>query len=269
MQKHLFGVYQRGLLIGAVLLSFVLVQITLAQDLSNGCEQVNTIPDPLAGAGGFNQEFFEGETISFTVNTTVDPIRLTFSFRGEIVADTGLIFAPAEVTLSYTFPADTSGDFGWTFQISDLGMGGTIDTTTNCEFTGMAGGTDETVTLTEQPPDNRLNWRGGDLQAVLYPATDHEGNSALDLYCVFDNEGQFVFRITEEFVEAWDDSLPQEVPLAEAPECNAAFYELDTGEFQVNITLDAGKYFEVICEDLTCATRTIRFTDPALLFGDF
>jgi len=226
-------------------------RVVYAKDLSAGCTTVDS------GAFANDRIFLAGETVSLTITIPNGDAQGDIFFNGSLVATTGLFVGPGTRTASYTFPQDSFGDLAWT--ILDTAPPGTLVTTTSCRYTGLPG--DEVLAVR---PDDRINWRAGDDIAVLYSRLDEFGNPALDVYCVFGGEGFWRFRLTEADLEAWDDSLPQDVPLETVPECNASLYELDTGEIQINITLDADKYYEIICEDLTCASREIRYSDPSL-----
>ncbi|MCA9914627.1 MAG: hypothetical protein KC496_14845 [Anaerolineae bacterium] len=226
--------------------------VAQAKNLSAGCNTVN------GGAFANNRLFLTGETVSLTITIPSGDAQGDIFFDGNLVATTGLFLGPGTRTASYTFPADAVGDLAWT--VLDTAPPGTLVTNTSCELPGASGD----VGVLAVRPDDRINWRAGDDIAVLYTRPDEFGNPALDVYCLYNGEGIWKFRLTEADVEAWDDSLPQDVPLATVPECNASLYELDTGQIQINITLDADKYYEIICEDLSCSSREIRFSDPSL-----
>ncbi|MBL8163707.1 MAG: hypothetical protein JNJ61_17100, partial [Anaerolineae bacterium] len=67
----------------------------------------------------------------------------------------------------------------------------------------VAGGSEacgEVVTtpVVVRPPDHRLNWQDGDLEAVVYPANDDNGNPSLHVYCVNEtSQGYIAMVITE------------------------------------------------------------------------
>ncbi len=235
------------------LVGIIGTQGTHAQDLSVGCDTVKS------GSVALDRLFLAGETVSLTITIPSGTTRGDIFFNGLLVATTGDFTGPDTKTASYTFQRDRTGDLAWT--ILSLGVpAGTLDVNTNCAYTGLPGLTVDV----QQPPDDRINWRAGDDLAILYSRPDDFGNPALDVYCFLNGEGLWRFRLTEADLEAWDDSLPQEVPLATVPECNASLYELDNGQIQINIEVDAAKYYEIICEDLSCTARTIRFSDPSL-----
>lgn len=245
--------FQIAAVLTLIISSIVIVEhVVVAEELSAGCTTFNS-GVPFVGS----RLFLAGETVSLTVTIPSGDAQGDIFFNGNLIATTGLFLGPGTRTTSYTFPRDSFGDLAWT--VLDTAPPGSVVTSTSCRYTGLPG--DEVLAVR---PDDRINWRAGDDLAVLYTRPDDFGNPALDVYCVYGNEGFWRFRLTEADLEAWNDSLPQEVPVATVPECNASLYELDNGQIQVNITIDADKYFEIICEDLTCATREIRFSDPSL-----
>lgn len=103
----------------------------------------------------------------------------------------------------------------------------------------------------DQPPDTRLNWNTGDLQAVIYPAYDDQGDDALHVYGVNSNSrGYFLFAITPADLAPYQDVPPAENTLIHQVE-NVAAYVLTTGEIQLNIGPDAeGKVWVVIIDGL-------------------
>jgi hypothetical protein len=103
------------------------------------------------------------------------------------------------------------------------------------------------------PPDERINWQYGDLNAVLYRGEDEQGNPALNLYCYDGENASLGFQITAADLE--------NAPI-EANGCDATFYVLDTGELQVNIRDAEGKLYEIICDDLACESPNMRYFDP-------
>lgn len=229
------------------------VPFATAQTLSAGCTTVDGGTDVTDGA------FLAGETISLTITIPDGQARIDLFVNSILVDSTGFFPGPGSGTVSYTFQQDQTADVAWT--TFDLGVtpGGLV-TTTSCAYTGLPG----EITALQAPPDDRINWRAGDDLSILYSRPDDFGNPALDVYCYFDGVGIWQYRLTQAELDAWDDSLPQEVPVATVPQCNTSIYELDTGQIQINITLDAAKYYEIICEDLNCSVRTIRFSDPSL-----
>jgi hypothetical protein len=102
------------------------------------------------------------------------------------------------------------------------------------------------------PPDNRINWQYGDLNAVLYRAEDSDGNPALNLYC-YDGENTWLgLHITT--------ANTQDAPI-EANGCDVTLYLLETGQLQINIRDAEGKLYEIICSDLACESPIMRYFD--------
>jgi hypothetical protein len=108
------------------------------------------------------------------------------------------------------------------------------------------------------PPDNRINWQYGDLNAVVY---EHE--DGVVVYC-YDGDASLVMVINQELVDNWDSSLPQDIAVLEVntDTCRVAFYILDTGEYQINIWDREGKLYEIIADNLNFSNPTMRYHDP-------
>lgn len=122
------------------------------------------------------------------------------------VTDTGI----------YTFQFVATPPFRWSLSVStDAGDEADID----------------------EAPDDRLNWKRGDLTAVIYPGVDDEDNSALDIYGVDpQGAGFFLCRVTEADLDPYStDDPPAENTLVKECGEHVKVYILDTGEIQVNI----------------------------------
>jgi hypothetical protein len=108
------------------------------------------------------------------------------------------------------------------------------------------------------PPDSRINWQYGDLNAVIYKHADgavvycHNGNTWLGMH------------VNQASVDAWDASQPQEIPVLEVDHagCRTAFYILDSGEYQINVWSAEGKIYEMIANNLHFDNATMRYYDP-------
>lgn len=109
------------------------------------------------------------------------------------------------------------------------------------------------------PPDDRVNWQFGDLNAVVYR---HEDDGVV-VYCHVDGESWVGMHISQEVV---DNANPasQSDPVLSVNEngCNAAFYILDSGEFQINIWTYEGKLYEIIADNIEFYEETMRYVDP-------
>jgi hypothetical protein len=108
------------------------------------------------------------------------------------------------------------------------------------------------------PPDDRINWQYGDLNAVVY---EHAEGAVV--YC-FNGNAWLGMHITQELVDSWDTSLPQEIPVLYVDQagCLTAFYILDSGEYQINIWTFEGKIYEVIADNIYFRDATKRYYDP-------
>ncbi len=119
---------------------------------------------------------------------------------------------------------------------------------------GGGGGAPAATTATNvpTPPDNRLNWGHGDHLGILYPSQDTSGNPSIELYCLNEQGAVFLgFHITFAMIAGYDTNPSVNTEVARNNDCPAAFYILDTGEYQVNIGPDAeGKTEVVIFNDL-------------------
>jgi len=104
----------------------------------------------------------------------------------------------------------------------------------------------------DRPPDDRVNWRMGDLYTVIYPAWDDVGNPALHIYDVNErSRGVFMFALTEADLNPYLETPPEQNRLVKEGE-GIAVYVLTTGEIQFNIGPDAeGKTVVVIVDGLT------------------
>jgi hypothetical protein len=101
------------------------------------------------------------------------------------------------------------------------------------------------------PPDARINWRYGDLSAVLYRNVDEDGNPVIDVYCYNGERGVLDFQ-------AGSGTRNR----TQADDCNVTFYILGDGSFQFNILAPEGKEYTVICADFVCADPQLSYFDP-------
>ena len=94
-----------------------------------------------------------------------------------------------------------------------------------------------------EPPDDRINWQYGDLNAVLYRHAD-----GVVAYC-YDGNTWLGMHVTQEMIDNADTSQSQDVPILEYNQsgCRIAFYILDSGEYQINIWIPEGKFYEIYC----------------------
>jgi len=243
-----------------VVLLWALVPNVVAQERSPGCQSFNR-----NGSTNDLQSFHAGEELSVTITVLSGTIE-----EGDIHTDgvyvrskTGTFAKGESISVSYTIPSDgeynlavgSTGSLAVERSFACVVPGGAGDIIVDGNVTILADGT-----VLVPPPDDRLNWGYGDSQVVLYPATTRTGAAALDVYCVNEDvEGTLAFQVTAEIVAAWDTSQPQEVPVMEA--CGAAFYVLDAPTeylYQVNLAVRNG-WVEVLCTDLSCAVRDVRF----------
>ncbi|MBI5666420.1 MAG: PKD domain-containing protein [Chloroflexi bacterium] len=86
------------------------------------------------------------------------------------------------------------------------------------------------------PPDERLNWHFGDLEAVVYRVQDDAGKLALHIYGVQGNSrGYLLLTLPASDLSAYQTNPPQENRLV-AAEGRVSIYALTTpGQFQINI----------------------------------
>ena len=103
---------------------------------------------------------------------------------------------------------------------------------------------------TVYPPDNRINWQFGELGAVLYRGTDSTGEPAINIYCWDGENSTLGMQVNATTASG-----------TSANGCDATFYILSNGTYQINITYD-GKLYEIFCEDLSCRPPEMRYYDP-------
>jgi hypothetical protein len=106
------------------------------------------------------------------------------------------------------------------------------------------------------PPDDRINWQYGDLDVVVY--SHSEGTV---VYCYRDG-AWLGMLINQAVVDNAPTGQAQHIPVLEAEGCNAAFYILDSGEYQINVWTNEGKLYELISDTLDFTNATKRYYDP-------
>ena len=106
------------------------------------------------------------------------------------------------------------------------------------------------------PPDNRINWQYGDLEVVVY---SHEEGTVV--YCYQDG-AWLGMLINQAVIDNAPTGQAQDVPVLEATGCNAAFYILDSGEYQINVWTHEGKIYELISDSLDFTNARKRYYDP-------
>jgi hypothetical protein len=106
------------------------------------------------------------------------------------------------------------------------------------------------------PPDNRINWQYGDLDVVVY--SHPEGTV---VYCYRDG-AWLGMLINQAVVDNAPTGQAQHIPVLEAEGCNAAFYILDSGEYQINVWTNEGKLYELISDTLDFTNAIKRYYDP-------
>jgi len=98
--------------------------------------------------------------------------------------------------------------------------------------------------------DSRLNFKMGDLTAVVYRNRDQQGAPALVVYGVNgQSRGYFLCTITNEDLAAFDGKNPSQNTLIKTCSDTVKVYVLTTGEIQVNIT-EANKVFVTVFDSL-------------------
>jgi hypothetical protein len=145
-----------------------------------------------------------------------------------------------DTTIPATDVATASGGpqiYSTTFDPSSYGV------CTNLQTSSSVGG--------ETAPDARINWRYGDLWAVLYRGVDTNGSPTIDVYCYDGQRGVLDFQ-------AGSDTRNR----TQADNCNATFYILSDGSIQFNILAPEGKEYTVICADFVCAEPQLSAFDP-------
>jgi len=97
----------------------------------------------------------------------------------------------------------------------------------------------------ETPPDDRLNWKRGDLYAVIYRRADSNGNPSLQIYDVdAESHGHLLCVFTQADLSS---EPPDQNTLIRACSPIVHLYQLSSGEAQVNIGPDAeGKSYILV-----------------------
>lgn len=121
-----------------------------------------------------------------------------------------------------------------------------------------------TIKMTFRPDINyaiphvqgQLNWQHGESYASIF---DHADGVAV--YC--SANGTLAMHIHSELVANAPD-VPQHVPILEYTEngCRVAFYMLDDGKYQINITSPEGKLYEIIADNIDFRNAERRTFDP-------
>ncbi len=90
----------------------------------------------------------------------------------------------------------------------------------------------------ERPPDDRLNWRGGDMYVTLYLRNDAAGAPVLHLYCVNEHSQGYLGAVWGADELAVPASLPtSNLLIASVDSCKVPvnLYLLTTGEWALHI----------------------------------
>jgi hypothetical protein len=111
----------------------------------------------------------------------------------------------------------------------------------------------------QTPPDSRINWRHGDLLAVIYPGSDVDGNPLLRVYAVSDGgKGDYLCTLHQVDLRP----RPRQTARPDEPikTCGnvVRFYRLERGALQVEIGPDAeGKVYRMVInpETMTVTER--------------
>lgn len=108
------------------------------------------------------------------------------------------------------------------------------------------------VGVIDLPTDGRVNWKKGDLEAVIFEATDAQGRAALHIYCVnAEGFGYLGMTINQEDIEGLPTQPESNITIKTSDLCNLGFYLLTTGQFQINIgPNEEGKVYVTIFNGL-------------------
>lgn len=110
----------------------------------------------------------------------------------------------------------------------------------------------------ELPRDSRLNFKTGDLTAVVYRNADQQGAPALVIYGVNEfSRGYLLCTITNDDLAALGEKTPDKNTLIKACSENVKVYMLTTGEIQINIT-ERNKVFVTVFDSL--AANIIKYS---------
>jgi hypothetical protein len=194
----------------------------------------------VGAAGNFNQ----GEVLTVSVNTSTAPTVTVEIPAGNPVAT---INAPGQA--SYTMPSNA---------VANLRVFVIFPNTFNVTFTcGIPPAGGAASPKADVPPDDRLNWRHGDLLAVVYRQVDKAGKAKVVVYQVNENSrGFFVCSLSQaemalytEFLKQF--ALPENIELKVCTRL-VKWYLLTNGQAQLNIGPDAeGKMYTLVFDPAT------------------
>jgi hypothetical protein len=212
----------------------------------------------LTGPYEYNDTSYFGgsyDSVMLLYTTPIDPSNTSANLAVKI-DDYGMVNLTAGVAYyMYITPYCSRGfgNYGFTFEgAGTIGIGaGIIGSPT------ATTGVEAVISDIVYPSDNRINWQYGDLSSVLYAT-----NGGIAVYCYSDTTW-LAFFVDQSTVDAWDTTQAQDIPVVEVNEndCRAAFYILDSGEYQINLWSKEGKLYEIIADNLEFQNATKRYTD--------
>lgn len=222
-------------------LSLVIITIftlspVAAQTESAGCSAVNSGTFDRFRNTNINASFFAGEQIITNPVDFRDSITpVTYDIRFNDGSGLQVVAVPH----TYTVPTDGTV----TLSYSENGKYFTL-----FEFTCSP--------ASVVPPDTRINWQYGDLNAVVYA---HESGDGVAVYCYVDGVTGLGMQVNQATVDN-AGATSQDVPVLEHNEngCHVAFYILDSGEYQINIWTWDGKLYEIIADNINFTDATMR-----------
>jgi hypothetical protein len=205
------------------------------------------LPGPVANPGPTNGTFqyFNVELNGNVIYT--NNVAQPFTGVGAVggIWNVGPIALPYDLVLTWIYAYNGVSYYKAVISYTCVAPG----TITNLTFTNLrlVGGskTEEVIVPVETPPDDRLNWKRGDLHAVIYRRPDANGDPSLQIYTVdAESKGQLLCVFT---LADLSDESPAEHRLIRECSSIVHLYQLSSGEAQVNIGPDAeGKNYVLV-----------------------
>jgi hypothetical protein len=186
----------------------------------------------------------QGETITFTFTGGTTFRHRWFAYPVNIatpLSDSGFLATPQSVS----FTAPTTGDYDYRFTLTSV-----TTVAISCVLPASATSAGSSLGV---PPDDRLNWRYGDLMDVVYLRRDSQDNPALHVYTVNANSvGVIVCTVTHEDATPFVDNPPAQNTFIRACDAHSSIYYLTSDELQMNIGPDAeGKVYVLVFDSTT------------------
>ncbi len=249
-------IFLAALALVIILIVFVSVEQSQAQVLPCTVSNGGTLNgfNMTLGAADWQESFppvrlQQGETITFTFTGGTTIRHRWFRFPVNLASpllDTGLVNSPRTVP----FVAPATGDYDYRFTLTDpttVAISCVLPAAPPPTAVGAA------APLPEVPPDDRLNWRHGDLMDVVYRRYDAQGNPMLHVYLVSANSiGNILCTLTRADAAPFVGNPPVQNVFIRYCNAQVAVYYLTSDELQINIGPDGeGKTYVLVFNPIT------------------